>query len=421
MGKNENRFKVSLLLMVTATLLYILYVYLDFAHIIIRSLFLTLAIINTVFATLLLLFGILYISVHPTDIAVKIRFKRFTGKILQGGWCFWFPFLEDFIIFDSRIQTMWISFLGPRGHNSKTQVREFEHFKEKFLIVDKKRYYTQAEQDFNATDFYTFGPLYSANREEIDLMCAINYRIVNPLKLAKALNIIENKDEEKAKFKPMLVAKVTSALKETVARMTLDEVFEERQKLMELLVRSLNDTKDDWGIDVMHVAIEEQWIEDEKLQEMLDEKKKAEIITDAKQIVEKHDAEIKNLIVKAEQDKETMLAKAREEVHLIQESTKLEGAKLRQELMELRAESEKVMVETQSKSRTIIAQAEGKRLELINRVLDEKIIEFELINTIPMIMDAVSLANEKFILVPSKKMNFLPFFGQGKTEEDTTE
>jgi regulator of protease activity HflC (stomatin/prohibitin superfamily) len=370
-----------------------------------------LILISTIILTIATIFFIaisfLYVSAHPTDLAIKIRMKKFTGKVLQGGMCFWLPILEDFIIFDSRIHTLWIGFLGARGHN-KTQIKEFNHFKEKFLIVDRKKFFTQNEQEFNSADFYTFGPLFSSNREEVDLLCAVNYRIVDALKLAQTLNIVQDTEEEKSKFKPSLIAKLASALKETVARMTLDEIFEERQKLMELLVRNLLDMKDDWGLEVLNVAIEEMWLEDDKLQEMLDEKKKAEIIADSKQIMEKHDAETKIIIAKAEQDRETIIAKARDEGNYIQEQTRQEVAKLRRELMEIRAEADKIMVSTQTKARMIIANAEAQRLMTLNHVIEEKIIQHELINTIPVIMDQISLANEKFVIIPSSKYPMFP-------------
>jgi len=78
-----------------------------------------------------------------------------------------------------------------------------------------------------------------------------------------------------------------------------------------------------------------------------------------------------------------------------------------------------------TKARTIIANAEAQRLLTLNHVIEEKIIQHEIINTIPVIMDQISLANEKFVIIPSSKYPMFPgaFMGQfaGKQQEEKEE
>ncbi len=359
----------------------------------------------------------------PTDLAVKIRIKQFTGKVNKGGIGFAIPLLERFVTYDARIQTLWMKFIGVRG-TSRNQMKDLDTYKKRVLIVDESQYHlANPEEKFKTSDFYEFGALMTAGREEINILCSINYRILDALKLSRVFDQLENSATEKGKFKSALVTKLASALRSTLARMTLDEIFEERQKLMELLMRDSIDLRDDWGLEVLNVSIEEMWLEDDKLQEMLDERKKYEIIGDARQLNEEHEAEMRNIVIQAEEQTKTTLAKAKEEQYIIQQRTQKELAMLKRELMELQAKAEMLSAETQSKSRKLIAEAEAKRKKLLDEVIDERILQNQLINVLPHITEQLSFDYQKFILVPDRKqglMNAL-LLGRGSNQVEEEE
>ncbi len=367
--------------------------------------------------------SMLYIF-QPTDIAVKIRWKNFTKTVYHGKIGIAIPKIERFVIYDSRIQTMWMKFVGTRGAN-RNQMKDLDTYKKRVLTVDESQYYIEnPEEKFKNSDFHEFGALVTAGREEINVLCSINYRIIEPLKLSKVFDQLENSDTEKGKFKSALVTKVASALRSTMARMTLDEIFEERQKLMELLIRDCSDVKDEWGLEVVSVAIEELWLEDEKLQDMLDERKKYEIIGDAQQLRETHEAEMRNMIIKSEEEAKTMQAKAKDEARIIVQRTQQDIALLEQELVKLQAQIDIMSVEAQSKGKVMIADAQAQRKKMIDEVTDEKILIHEFIKMLPQLVEQVSFDEyQKFTLVPSRKQGLLTagIFGvqsEKKNEEE---
>jgi regulator of protease activity HflC (stomatin/prohibitin superfamily) len=190
--------------------------------------------------------------------------------------------------------------------------------------------------------------------------------------------------------------------------MTLDEIFEERQKLMELLIRDCADLNEQWGIEVLSVAIEELWLEDEKLQDMMDERKKYEIIGDAAQLRETHEAEMRQMIIKAEEEAKTMQAKAKDEARIIAQRTQQDIALMQQELVKLQAQIDIMSVEAQSKAKVMIADAQAQRKKAIDEVTDSKILIHEFIKMLPILIEQVSFEDtQKFTLVPSKKQGLL--------------
>ncbi len=351
--------------------------------------------------------GMLYIF-SPTDIAVKIRWKNFTKKVYRGRLGFAIPKIERFVIYDSRIATIWLKFVGARGAN-RNQMKDLDTYRKRVLIVDESQYWIEnPEEKFKNSDFHEFGALVTAGREELNVLCSINYRIIEPLKLSKVFDQLENSETEKGKFKAPLVTKIASALRSTMARMTLDEIFEERQKLMELLIRDSSDLNEQWGIEVLSVAIEEMWLEDEKLQDMLDERKKYEIIGDAQQLRETHEAEMRNMIIKSEEEAKTMQAKAKDEARIIAQRTQQDIALLQQELVKLQAQIDIMSVEAQSKGKVMIGDAQAQRKKMIDEVTDSKILIHEFIKMLPKLVEQVSFDEyQKFTLVPSRKQGLL--------------
>ncbi len=361
---------------------------------------------------------------QPTDIAVKIRWKNFTKKVYKGKWGYAIPKIERFVIYDSRTHTIWLKFVGPRGAN-RNQMKDLDTYKKRVLIVDENQYWIEnPEEKFSTSDFHEFGALVTAGREELNVLCSLNYRLIDPLKLSKVFDQLENSETEKGKFKAPLVTKIASALRSTMARMTLDEIFEERQKLMELLIRDSSDLNEQWGIEIQSVAIEEMWLEDEKLQDMLDERKKYEIIGDAQQLRETHEAEMRNMIIKSEEESKTMQAKAKDEARIIAQRTQQDIALLQQELVKLQAQIDIMSVEAQSKGKVMIGDAQAQRKKMIDEVTDSKILIHEFIKMLPQLVEQVSFDEyQKFTLVPSKKQGLLTagVFGmqsEKKSEEE---
>ena len=161
-----------------------------------------------VFGIIAILFDILYginafmyISENSTDRAVIVQSKQFTGKVIEGGLSFINPLLQKLVVYSTQIQTIWVSFLGPRGKN-KVQVIDFRNYRKQYLDVDQSIFYIENQNElFNSNDFYRYGSLKTADKEELNAICSISFRIIDPLKLSKVFNQNQNDEANRGQTK----------------------------------------------------------------------------------------------------------------------------------------------------------------------------------------------------------------------------
>ena len=369
----------------------------------------TLLVIGIIFviSSCIFLINSTIVIIGPTQIAIKFRLRQYTKYQKHGGIVFRIPWLEKIITYDSKIRTMWLSFRGAEGQH-KQQSSDFDFYREKML-----------NKLFSSSDFYSYGQLIASGREGLNIICSVNYKIVNPIKLSRVFNQTDNKIETKSKFKTALATNLASSLRSTVARMTIDEIFEERQKLLDLLIRDSSELKEEWGIEPITVSLEELWLEDNKLQEMLDERKKQEIVGQASQLREELKAEMRNIVQKAEQDKKTIIVKALEQKRNIEQDTQKELAILKRQLINITGQAAKIKAEMSSKAVVLIAEAEAQSREMLEDIINDQLLKAEMVDVLPQIVDQMTIYdNTNFILVPSKKQMMYAALANRSTEDD---
>jgi regulator of protease activity HflC (stomatin/prohibitin superfamily) len=342
------------------------------------------------------------IILDPTEFAFKIRLGKFSKNFKKGG--IFFTFLPIEITgkkYSTRETALFCGFWGPRGLKSN-QTKDFLNYKTNFLISSDKFIKKEGTKDFDETEFYDFGPLITINREEINTLCTIFYRITDPIKLTKAFGY-KKEAYYYDRFKSSLAAKCSSALRSTVARLTLDELFEERQKLHELLIRELGEVANVWGIEVINVALEEMFLEDPRMQIMLDHKKQAEIIGQAERLKAEHEAEMITVEKHSKEERRKLIERAKEESLLIEQETNRLKSEIELEIIEIEKEGRILLEKSEAAGKVLVAKAEAERAKLINDLVDKKILKYELIEILPKIVEQISFNQDKIILIPSKK------------------
>jgi regulator of protease activity HflC (stomatin/prohibitin superfamily) len=289
---------------------------------------------------------------------------------------------------ETRIMANKIKFVMQVGKYTEADkdIPEYFKYKEKFLLPVFWR---------------VFGPLFTSEKVQLNLTASVFYKVIDPLKLIRKVGFGDN-------FKFLLVSRLASSLRATIARLTLNEVFEERQKLMELLRRELDSVARDWGVDVLSIAIEEVFLEDPRFQSQLDdyremqlwgEKRITERRVEAEKLITSGRAEAENIVVEAKANQDIELHRVRQD---------LRKAKVKFETRKIKAKE--ILKRFQMEAEIILAKLKGELGELAHRrkTLDEGILRLKLIRSLPKIIERIGNAS-KLILSstdPNDQGNF---------------
>ncbi len=244
------------------------------------------------------------------------------------------------------------------------------------------------------------GPLFTAEKIQMDVTTTIFFNIENPLKCLKSIG-----SEERATT--MLVSKLASSLRATTSRLTLNETFEERQKLMEMLRRELDDVAENWGIRVSRVAIEEIFLEDPGFQRSLIERREMELHGE-KQIVLKH-VDANKIRIKGRQKAEKIVMEAKADMEREINRVKLEIERARIELETKKIESETLLIEKKLEAERILINAQGKAAELKYKkdTMSDKLIKLKLIRELPMLISHLVENLQTAVLSPEQYMDII--------------
>lgn len=227
-----------------------------------------------------------------------------------------------------------------------------------------------------------FGPLFTAEKVQLNLTASVFYKVVDPLKLILKVGFGDN-------FKFLLVSRLASSLRATVSRLTLNEVFEERQKLMELLRRELDTVARDWGVDVLSIAIEEIFLEDPRFQSQLDDYREIQLWGERRVTERKIEADKLITSGRAEAENIVVEAKANYEIELNRVRQDFRKAKLKLETRKIK--SQEILRRLQMNAEVLLAKAKGELAELAYRkkTLDEGVLRLKLVRNLPKIIEQI--------------------------------
>lgn len=248
--------------------------------------------------------------------------------------------------------------------------------------------------------FRILGPLFTAEKIQMDMTTSIFFNIENPLKCLKTVG-------SEARVTTMLVSKLASSLRATTSRLTLNETFEERQKLMEMLRRELDDVAENWGIRVSRVAIEEIFLEDPAFQRSLIERRQMEL-QGGKQIELKR-VEANKVRIKGRQKAENIVMEAKADMERELNRVKLEIERATIELQTKKIESETLLIEKKLEAERILISAQGKAAELKfkKETMSDNLIKLKLIRELPLLMSHLIESLQTAILSPEQYMDII--------------
>lgn len=244
-----------------------------------------------------------------------------------------------------------------------------------------------------------FGPLFTSEKIQMNMTASIFFTIVDPFKLVKNVGF------EKAML--VLVSKLSSSLRSTISRLTLNEIYEERQKLMEMLRRELDASAESWGIDIKAVAIEEIFLEDPGFQRILDDRREMELYGE-KRIEQKH-TESNQIMIQGRQQAERLVmeAQAEKERDLTRVTQSIERAKV--ELDTRKIEAETLLKEkTYEAERILIStEAEVSEIALKHKAMTPNLLKRELIRNLPDIIEKMANSLQSAMISPEQFLQLI--------------
>ena len=245
-----------------------------------------------------------------------------------------------------------------------------------------------------------YGPLFTAEKIQVNMTTSIFYKIDDPFKLV--LNV---GSETRATL--ILVSKLSSSLRSTIARLTLNEVFEERQKLMEMLRRELDDVADKWGIDITSVAIEEIFLEDPGFQRQLDDRREMELHGEKRIEDKRVEAAEKEIQGRQQAERIVMESQAEKERELNRFQQAIERSKVELETRQIEAQT--LLKEKQFEAERILiaAQGEASELSLQSKTLTPMLLKRELIRNLPDIIEKMTNSMQTAILSPEQYIDMI--------------
>ncbi len=240
-----------------------------------------------------------------------------------------------------------------------------------------------------------FGPLFSAEKIQLDVTASIFYRVHDALRLVTNVG-----SETRATI--ILVSKLASSLRATISRLTMSEIFEERQKLVEMLRRELDDVAENWGIDIASVAIEEIFLEDPGFQKQLDDRREMELYGEKR--IEERKIEANQIGIRGRQKAERVAleAEAEREREINRVKQEIERAKVQFETKKIEVET--FLQRKQYEAQKILIEAQGDVAELsaAKKVLTDNVIKMQLIQEMPNLIEKMVSTLSQAILSPEQ-------------------
>lgn len=362
---------------------------------------------------------------EPYQVGLREKFGKLESKLYEGGVVVCIPFVHRLRRVDTRIKQMWTAFWGERGRTTSV-FREHSKFYKKLRWLSK----IHTSIDWDENDFQVFGPLITREGILLNAVVSVFYRIEDPYKLITTIGEMQ--------YKAALAAKLASSLRAVVAKLSLDEVFEERAKLVELTQKQTDDVAAQWGIDVVSVALEELFLEDITLQESLDKKRVEELRGEVNVLKAKISKELTMIKRNAEEEVKLLKLKAEEEEYRIEQEAKVKVAKLMLEKEKLLADLERYRAEVKAAIEMKRAEVEERMMKYQAKVVTDELIKLDALKKIPSIVNAVS---RKLVILPetlgggnlalllpylqsspqfTSKLAFLPNESESTTHENIT-
>jgi regulator of protease activity HflC (stomatin/prohibitin superfamily) len=244
-----------------------------------------------------------------------------------------------------------------------------------------------------------FGPFFTSEKIQMNMTASVFFTIVEPFKL------IRNVGFERAML--VLVSKLASSLRSTISRLTLSEIFEERQKLMEMLRRELDDVAEDWGVEIKSVAIEEIFLEDPAFQRILDDRREMELYGEKR--IEQKRTEGSQILIQGRQQAERVVmesqAEKEREINRIHQA--IERARVELDTRKIEAETLLKEKQYEAERALISVQAEVAEIALKSQALTPNILKRELIRNLPDIIEKMTNSMQTAILSPQQYLQLI--------------
>jgi len=182
----------------------------------------------------------------------------------------------------------------------------------------------------------------------------------------------------------------------------MSEIFEERQKLVEMLRRELDDVAENWGIDIASVAIEEIFLEDPGFQKQLDDRREVELY--GKKRIEERKIEANQIGIRGRQKAERVAleAEAEREREINRVKQEIERAKVQFETKKIEVETFLQRKQYEAQKIQIEAQGDVAELSAAKKVLTVNVIKMQLIQELPNLVEKMVSTLSQAILSPEQ-------------------
>ncbi len=267
--------------------------------------------------------------------------------------------------------------------------------------------YLKVMSEASDLKFRRVGSLFTKDRILINIGATVLFRIEDPFRTIELIGVHD--------YKRTLIGKLVSSLRAAIAKLTLKEMFEERSKLNDLLRTELDDVAVKWGIDVLSVSIEEIFLDDIKLQSILDDIRQEQLNGQTQMKRAQAELNTKRVELDTKFENERTLKEAEVEGMIASARRKLEQKKIEIEAQLTNLENRFIREKTSIEARknVVISQIEGL-IRLKNSINDD-VIKYNLMEKLPRIINDVITSSKMIVASPGDDHNSIAEFLLGKT------
>ncbi len=241
--------------------------------------------------------------------------------------------------------------------------------------------------------FRQTGPLFTIDRIVVNMAINVLYTYENPIKI---LNSVGKYDHQR-----MLIQRLISAVRSSVSKISLEELFQERSKLNENLATQLDEFEKVYGLKISGLSIEEIFLEEPRLQRMLEFRRREQLSGETE--LQKVRSLNASMIVATNAEKvhdinQTKIASEGDiyAAHKYKERRINELKANRLELQKMKVNQEAEILKLKNE-----AEAKAKSLEYIAAEIDEAVLKQQVLELIPVFFDKMMKGSDKIVIPPS--------------------